>query len=189
MEYSAWPTYIQRRYGIKKIELGKGKTGSYKPDPATENITANEAIEWIYAVLTTLDSKASALMRLNGVQIAAAAFLLGLFGRQGTSILSTTRCDALLIVGCALLSALSIGVCLFVVNVSWPFLGKVEQHADGTIKCSEEILALEKARNFRQRMYRFAWFLSLAASAAFLVEFLAQTYMVLHGTSLFGAWQ
>src|SRR5437016_3447274 len=147
MDYSKWPTYIQKRYALQKIQLGPGSDCSWKPkEGEPDTITADKVVEWIYAVLSTLDSKASALMRLNGVLIAAAAFLLGLFGRQGTSILATTHSHALLIMGCALLSATSIGFCLFVVNVSWSFLGRVRAASDGTVNCSDELLWLERAR-------------------------------------------
>jgi hypothetical protein len=186
MDYSKWPPYIQKRYALQKIQLGPSSDCSWKPKVAEETITADRVVEWIYAVLSTLDSKASALMRLNGVLIAAAAFLLGLFGRQGTSILATTRCHALLIMGCALLSATSIGFCLFVVNVSWPFLGRVQAGSDGTVNCSDELLSLERARSFRQRMYRVAWGISLIASLAFILEFISQAYHVLFGSDLLG---
>ena len=166
-----------------KIELGAGSTCTYKPDPQNEMVCAKDVVEWIYAVLTTLDSKASALMRLNGVVIAAAAFLLGLFGRQGTTILSTGSVNALLIVGCALLSAMSIFLCLLVVNVSWPLLGRVEKKSDGTVDCSSELVSLEKTRERRQVIYRAAWWVSLAASFLFLIEFAMQTYHVFCGLS------
>lgn len=177
MEFSRWPPFIQRRYALGKIELGPKANARYTATPATEKLTAKEAVEAIYAVLTTLDSKASALMRLNGVVIAAAAFLLGMFGRQGT-ILSTERYDARLVIGCALLSALSISCCLLVVNVSWPFLGMVDR-TDNTFDCGREILELDKARTLRERVYRIAWLLSLIASALFLFEFLIQAWHIL----------
>jgi hypothetical protein len=186
MDYSKWPAYIQKRYALQKIELGPGSECSWKPKVGEEKITADRVVDWIYTVLSTLDSKASALMRLNGVLIAAAAFLLGLFGRQGTSILATTHWDALLIMGCALLSATSIGFCLFVVNVSWSFLGRMQAASDGTVTCSDELLWLERARSFRQRMYRVAWWISFIASLAFILEFTSQAYHVLFGGNLLG---
>lgn len=130
-------------------------------------------------MLTTLDAKASALMRLNGVLIAAAAFLLGLFHRQGGSILSTTSFDAVLIIVCALLSAVSITFCLFVVNVSWSFLGKVTKK-DSTFEFANEIKCLDEASNFRQRAYRWAWNISLIASFGFLIEFVWQAAYVIY---------
>ena len=179
MQFANWPLFIQRRYALGKIELGPAATAQYKATPASEKVCAKEAVEAIYTVLTTLDSKASALMRLNGVVIAAAAFLLSLFGRQGTTILSTESYDAALVIGCALLSAISVTCCLLVVNVSWPFLGKVDRSEDNTFDCGKEILALDRARNFRERVYRLAWFLSLVASGLFLAEFLVQAWHVL----------
>src|SRR4029077_12403372 len=145
-------------------------------DQSEKNVRAKDVLDWMYAILTTLDSKASALMRLNGVLIAAAAFLLGLFGRQGGTILSTHKVEALVITTSALLSAIAIFLCLFVVNVSWPFLGKT---GDGPIfTCEEEVSALDKAYKFRQTVYRIAWRISLGASVEFLLEFLWQTIHV-----------
>lgn len=175
------PWYIQCRNALK---LAKYVYSTKDPTGATISTTldAKEVVEWIYGVLTTLDAKASALMRLNGVLIAAAAFLLGLFRRQGGSILSTTNLDAILIILCALLSAVSISFCLFVVNVSWPFLGKVTKN-NGSFDFANEIESLSKACSFRQCAYRSAWWISLFASIGFLVEFLWQTAYVIYFSS------
>ncbi len=178
MEFSKWPLFIQRRNALGKVELGPAAGTRYTATPATEKLTAKDAVDSLYVVLTTLDSKASALMRLNGVVIAAAAFLLGLFGRQGTTILSTETYDARLVIGCVLLSSLSITCCLLVVNVSWSFLGKVDR-SDNTFDCGEEVLALDKARLFREGVYRFAWLLSMLASGLFLSEFIIQAWHIL----------
>ncbi|MGB8411043.1 MAG: hypothetical protein WCE58_14195 [Gallionella sp.] len=149
-----WPPYIQKKGALEKSGYGckKGKINS--------NITANDAVKWFYEVLTALDAKASALMRLNGVLIAAAAFLLGIFGRTGTTILSTTALDSVSIICSALLSAISIGLCLFVVNVSWDFLGKVTINGND-FDFHEEIKSLENVVNRRQFLYRSAWWISL----------------------------
>ena len=178
MKYEEWPEFIRFRHALEKIVIGNGSTASsYVPDPSNENMKAREVVDWIYAVLTTFDSKASALMRLNGVLIAAAAFLLGQYGRA-ENLLSGKPIDALLTIGCALTSALSITCCLFVVNVSWNFLGRVSRSADGAIDCADELRSLEKARNFRQRMYRTAWAVSLFGASAFLLEFILQAIHV-----------
>ena len=173
-----WPNYVQRREAMEKAKFKHVEKVEYEMPDDTELCT-KDVVGWIYSVLTTLDAKASALMRLNGVLIAAAAFLLGLFDRQGGTILSTTKIDSLLIVWSAFLSALSIGICLFVVNVSWMFLGKIKL-TEKTFNLSEEITALDKASTFRQCAYRVAWFCSFVAAVGFLVEFMIQTYYITH---------
>jgi hypothetical protein len=171
MQYANWPLFVRKKYWLSHLELRS-------PDDAvTHTASAETAIKWLYDLLTMLDTKASALMRLNGVLIAAAAFLLGVVGRPGTTILATDAADSRLIICCALLSALSIFACLFVVNVSWPFLGLTTLD-DKTVDCSEEIRSLDAACTWRRRMYRAAWTLSLVASFLFLLEFAHQAWNV-----------
>ena len=173
MDYADWPLFVRKKYWLSRLRIGVGEPAAGTP--------ADTAVNWLYEILSMLDSKASALMRLNGVLIAAAAFLLGAVGRQGTTVLATTPADSRLIISCALLSALSIFACLFVVNVSWPFLGKTTLE-DTRVDCSEEIRGLDAACNFRRLVYRAAWWLSLVASLGFLVEFAHQTLTVFEVT-------
>ncbi len=179
MKYEDWPIFVQRRHALEHIifsvDLPAPESGSAK---RTVQVKAADMLTWLYHVLTTLDTKASALMRLNGVLIAAAAFLLGLFMRQGGTILSTTKADAHLVVISALLSAVSIFCCLWVVNVSWSFLGRVKKTGEN-YDCSEELTHLDLACTFRQRLYRLAWWVSLLAVLTFLLEFLIQTIHIL----------
>jgi hypothetical protein len=172
MEYNQWPKFVQKRYWLTKFDIGDGEGTSER-----RSVSADNAVKWLYDVLSTLDSKASALMRLNGVLIAAAAFLLGVVGREGTTILATGPFDSRLIIVCALLSAVSIFSCLFVVNVSWPFLGRTTV-SDKGFTCVDEVTSLDKACTFRRRMYRIGWWISLVASLGFLVEFARQTWNV-----------
>jgi hypothetical protein len=176
MNYADWPGFVQKKYWLTQFHIGDSEA----TDPR-RTVPAENAIKWLYDVLTTLDTKASALMRLNGVLLAAAAFLLGVVGRTGTTILSTAPWDSRLMIICAFLSALSITLCLFVVNVSWPFLGKTTVEGN---KCNprDEIVSLDKACNFRRRLYQCAWAISLIASAGFLVEFGHQTWNVFVAT-------
>jgi hypothetical protein len=180
MEWERWPLYVQKRYALAKTILKDPATIRCAPLTDNESVGAKDVVDWIYGVLTILDAKASALMRLNGVLIAAAAFLLGLFGRPGGSILSTTSLDAAVIVSLAVLSAFSIFCCLLVVNISWPFLGKVAKNNNGrTFDFADEIDSLDKASRFRQSAYQLAWGISSVASIGFLGEFLKQTVHVI----------
>jgi len=65
--------YVRRRYALSAAtETGDKIISSTPPDL----LKGEKALEWIYGLLGVLDQKASALMRLNGVMLAAAAFLL-----------------------------------------------------------------------------------------------------------------
>ena len=179
MEWENWPLYVQRRYALATAILKDPSQVCCAPLTETESVKAKDVVEWIYGVLGTLDAKASALMRLNGVLIAAAAFLLGLFRPQGGSILSTTNLDAALIVLLAFFSAISIFCCLLVVDISWPFLGRVTKNNNRTFEFAEEIKSLDKISRFRQNAFRLAWLISLVASIGFLGEFLKQAVHVI----------
>jgi hypothetical protein len=169
MKYANWPLFVRKKYWLGQLQLRSSEAD-------TTTTAADTVIKWLYDLLSVLDAKASALMRLNGVLIAAAAFLLGSAGRSD-SVLIARPADTRLMIACSLLSALSISACLFVVNVSWPFLGKAT--LDGTdVDCAAEITGLDAACSFRRRMYRAAWWLSLVASLGFLLEFVHQTWHV-----------
>ena len=108
MQYANWPLFVRKKYWLSQLQLRSDEA-------ATHTASAETAIKWLYDILTMLDAKASALMRLNGVLIAAAAFLLGVVGRQDT-ILATDAADSRLIVFCALLSAMQFLMCLIFPN-------------------------------------------------------------------------
>jgi hypothetical protein len=185
MEYQAWPLLAKKRFAITQTFFTLSPPTESAPAEAEETnpkVCAEVMLKWFYETLTTLDTKSSALMRLNGVLIAACAFLLGLFHvpepTPGTTILSTSHPEAFLIITSAFLSALSIGCCLFVVNVSWPFLGRVVL-VNGKFDCRNEIISLSRACAFRQTMYRAAWVISCIAVLEFVIEFGFQTFHVI----------
>ena len=170
MKFLESPEFVRKRHALLKTHFPAAS------GVAADGVCADNALKWFYETLTTLDTKSSALMRLNGVLIAAGAFLLGLFDRQ--TILSTSHFESLVIITSALASAVSIACCLFVVNVSWKFLGKVSL-TDTGCDCDEEIRALDRECTFRQKIYQFAWWISLFAVAEFLVEFFWQTIYII----------
>lgn len=172
-----WPHYVQRRAVLSNEDFNDPSVQYQIPDDL--KIKAKDAVAWIYEVLSVLDGKASALMRLNGILIAAAAFLLGQFSRQAETIIATSIFDAKIIILAALLSAVSIVLCLFVVDVRWKFLGKVTQPTEKTLEISQEINALGKTSSTRQTIYRIAWHISLVSSFLFIVEFMKQAYIIL----------
>jgi hypothetical protein len=187
MQWERWPLYVQRRYALGRAHLRDPASICCTPLGEHESVEAREVVDWVYGVLSILDAKASTLMRLDGVLIAAAAFLLGLFGRP-ESILSTTRSDAMLVIVAASLSALSLFLCLFVANISWNFLGKVTRSNNRTFEFAREIESLDRAMRFRQTVYQVAWLVSLIASIGFILEFLMQARHVI-GFAIAGTTQ
>ena len=107
--------------------------------------------DWLYAILNTLDSKASALMRLNGVMVAAATFL----HQQNSGFAASI---ALAISSVA--STLSIACCLSVVSLDWPFYHYVKMDANNSPDPTEELFHLQRVTIFREKMYRYGWALS-----------------------------
>ena len=64
--------YVKRRHALAKATTNRTNVSCIAP---TDSPKGDDALNWIYGLLTILDAKASALMRLNGVMLAAAAFL------------------------------------------------------------------------------------------------------------------
>jgi hypothetical protein len=135
-------------YDAKKIALNeKG------------NESSRFCIEANYQVLSILDAKASALMRLDGVLLAAC--LVGL-----TAKLYDVKSCAFGIL--AYTSLASMLLCLLVVAVDWKFLGYVIKTANG-FDFTQEISHLRRVRAFRERVYQLAWWLAFVASMAFAI--------------------
>jgi len=70
-----------------------------------------------YSNLTVLDTKASALMAFDGILIAVASFTV-----QAGGVFEKQPVVPLIVIITALIAA---GLCLFVAQISYPFLGKV----------------------------------------------------------------
>jgi hypothetical protein len=100
-------------------------------------------------------------MRLNGVMLAATAFILNPQHHSNNII-------KILVAGSGLGSAVSIGFCLLVVSVDWPFLGLVEE-SDKKLDFSKEFFHLQHIANLRQIFYRIGWIVSLISTAFFLI--------------------
>jgi hypothetical protein len=155
--------YVKFRQGLANAQVSGGRVTS----PASSTLNSpTQAIEWLYGVLSILDSKASALMRLNGVMLAAAAFLLNFRGPTDVRIPVSLR----LILSIAVLSSFSIALCLLVVSVDWRFLGLVRQ-TEREFDFTDEIANLQRVSLFRQGVYRLAWWLSFVATGMFVYTF------------------
>lgn len=180
--HEAWlecEAYVLRRHFLSKAQIEGGKIVA-DVCASNEAVKCEEALKWIYDLLSAMDSKASALMRLNGVMLAAAAFLLGISSAGGKMVLQILKGDQIAIVTTATASAVSILLCLYVVNVSWYFLGKVSEGA-GKLDYTEEFRMLQQTGMRRQFSYRTAWWVSLFATLIFVGEFGRQFLYVVFG--------
>ena len=159
--------YLILRQGLTNA----GEKGGRLTSPIPANINAEKAVEWLYQILSVLDTKASALMRLNGVMLAAATFLLGVFTRTDAGRIIEGSHGMVLWI--AALSSVSIALCLLVVSIDWSFLGLVRRTED-KLDFTEEIDHLERVSKFRQLIYRIAWVVSFIAAVLFVVTFVFQ---------------
>ena len=123
---------------------------------------AKAIAEFLYEALTVLDRKATALMAFDGILVAAASFTA-----EKKNVVSTERVFTLIVTSMALVAA---GFCLFVSQISYPFLDKVAS-APGALDYSNELKALESALIWRTYFYQAAWWLSLFALPLFLIMF------------------
>ena len=151
--------YIMRRHAL----LQPNQPPEIFVYPYPDSPKGEKTLEWIYQLLGVLDTKASALMRLNGVMLAAASFLL--HADSSTAI-------KFLVAGSGIASAISIACCLLVVGVDWPFLGLVVDKGEGEARkldFSQEFFHLQKVADFRQGCFRVGWTISFLATVTFLV--------------------
>lgn len=163
--------YVISRNALKTAAFTAGRTTS----AASNTVDPDKCVEWLYGLLTVLDAKASALMRLNGVVLAGATVLLGFLGGPGAFSLINVSSGIVLLI--AVLSSISIALCLLVVSVDWSFMGLV-QRTEGKLDFTDEIDHLECVSRFRQFVYRFAWVISFVAAILFAFIFLTQLFAV-----------
>jgi hypothetical protein len=144
------------------------KKYEYSSAPGTPITPPNAAAikECFYNNLTVLDTKASALMAFNGILIAVASFTV-----QAGGVFEKQPVVPLIVIITALIAA---GLCLFVAQISYPFLGKVviKSGTPNGLDYSAEINSLHGAVDRRTWYYRIAWWLSLLAIALFLIMFI-----------------
>lgn len=121
----------------------------------SKNEAAKATITAIYPILTVLDQKASALMRLDGVVLAAA------FVGVGAKIYEL---KSFVFGGITIPCLISMILCLLVVSVDWPFLGYAK-----TNDFSKEIEELRKVRYFRECAFQWAWLFALISALVLIV--------------------
>lgn len=161
----AFSAYLIKRHALTQAKNGT-LTVTQTPDAPGSLPDGDKALEWLYQLLSILDSKASALMRLNGVMLAAAAFMLN---PQYQSLTLVKSVVALSATG----STLSIVCCLLVVSVDWPFLSLVSEknnhRGEKELDFSAEFFHLQSVADFRQKLYRAGWTVSLISAFAFML--------------------
>jgi hypothetical protein len=120
---------------------------------------AKDKISAIYTVLSVLDTKSSALMRLDGVVLAAAfvGVTAKLYEIKSFGFATT-----------AFPCMISMIICLTIVGVDWPFLGNVAK-VNGELSFDKELTALRKVRRFREYGYRTAWCFALISAISVLL--------------------
>ncbi|HEV8721568.1 MAG TPA: hypothetical protein VGW77_13120 [Candidatus Binatia bacterium] len=134
-------------------------------------LNASAIKKHFYSNLTTLDSKASALMAFDGILIAAATFAFP------TAFSDLWRWVLLAVIVIALIAA---GFCLGVAQVSYPFLGKVmitSRPPRAALDFAEELNALDVAVQRRTSFYRTAWRLSFGTVIVSPIMFIIALYL------------
>jgi hypothetical protein len=116
-----------------------------------------ERIDWLYSILTILDTKAAALLSFDALILAAASLMYD----KMSDVLFAKWLSLLLIVVSLLAAILS----LIVAKMSYSFLGKI---IVGDLNNTREINSLEEVTEFRTRMLVSAWWLSMISVCVFI---------------------
>ncbi|MFD2183382.1 hypothetical protein [Rhodoplanes azumiensis] len=120
-------------------------------------------LEEIYRLLGILDTKASALMRYNGVILAVATLMI----RPGPV---PPAAPPPYIQPIIYLTLFSILLCLFVVGVFWRFLDFVDPHAAAEAQIDHELDMIRRVLVLREGFYQLAWLLSAAVSVLLVMS-------------------
>jgi hypothetical protein len=157
-----------------KLTLVKSRAQYFHVGPNASSVASDKQIrEYAYSVLGVLDSKASALMRFDAVILTMLTLIYNNIWTRGVGELVPV-----LMAGVAFLTLASIFLCLFVVAVSWPFLGyAVPAGTTRPYGQRDELEELAKAMCFREASYMLSWtfcslamLLMVALAAAAVVE-------------------
>jgi hypothetical protein len=124
---------------------------------AAKGNTDLAVVDTIYTFLNILDSKASALMRYNGIILAVIALMV----RSGQGLPDI----AYVIVYTTLASILS---CLLVVGVFWRFYEFVKTTGN---PLDDELDVLRRVLVMREAAYQVAWWLAVVVSILLVIHF------------------
>jgi hypothetical protein len=145
---------------LQKIELIHAAGTQFNPPDA------REVVKTLYEVLTILDTKGLALLAFDGIIVAATTFVAergGVFQSRGTA-----RALAVLVIVLALVASVA---CLFVSEISYPFLYHVACSAPHSLDYTQEINRLTNLVDWRTNYFQLAWWCSLIAIPLFLMLF------------------
>lgn len=156
-----WPKAIAYDFDLLKavnaLTAGSDGTPNHK-----------DALNLLYKFLDVIDSKASALLRFNGIILAVLAVLSRTAGESSAKPYFYLATIIILIISC--------GLCMFVIQIKWGFLGQGSNPEVG-FDATVEFPALRDAVAWRHRCYYLAWCITalcgLALSAMIVWEFAA----------------
>ena len=129
---------------------------------------SSKDINTIYAILNTLDSKATGLMEVNAFLAAFVLVFIAYHNASAGKIAHDPFVVAMLTLLALLLSTIA---CFFIVQIRWGFLGKLTCDAHGTVLNNSdetELDSLIQSITHRTRLYWLAWWMTLACLLAML---------------------
>ena len=129
-------------------------------------VNGREIVKTLYDILNVLDTKGLALLAFDGIIVAATTFAAekgGVFHKRGLA-----RWLAILVI---VLSLGAAALCLFVSEISYPFLHYVDCSTPTTMNFSSEIDHLANLIDWRTWYYQIAWWFSIVAIPLFFVMF------------------
>ena len=141
---------------LQKIELLHAAGTHFTPPHAAEVVRS------LYEIMTILDNKGLALLAFDGIIVAATTFAAekgGVFALRGLA-----RWLAITVIFLSLGAAVA---CLFVSEVSYPFLGYVACPAPGSLDFTKEIAQLATLVGWRTDYFHVAWWGSIIAIPLF----------------------
>jgi hypothetical protein len=145
---------------LQKIELLHAAGTQITPP------NGQEIVKTLYDILNVLDTKGLALLAFDGIIVAATTFAAekgGVFHKRGLA-----RWLAILVI---VLSLGAAALCLFVSEISYPFLHYVECSTPAKMDFSREIDHLATLIDWRTWYYQVAWWFSIVAIPLFFVMF------------------
>lgn len=161
-------SFYEKKYKYADELYEKYELKNSIKNSSVTTFTDSDKVDFAYQMLGILDSKASALLRIDGIVLAFMALLIRSTEISGvseakymSSNLEIWFDNALiyLIFGLLMLSML---FSLYVVRISWDFLGHVhlkDRHNDDCLKLECDKLGMEIY--YRQIAYRLSWTMSL----------------------------
>lgn len=141
---------------LQKIQLLHAAGTQFTP------ANAREVLLSFYEMMNILDDKGLALLAFHGIIVAATTFAAekgGVFSRRGLA-----RWLAIMVIFLSLSGAVA---CLFVSEVSYPFLGYVACKTPGSLDFTDEINRLANLVDWRTDYFHFAWWCSIVVIPLF----------------------